>query len=113
MVMISGICVRTASLRRKFMAESIREACSKSPRFSLAERRSFVLGGFGMNRFPLMAVEPQHADGDARLAAHIGELLRRHRDRHRAALVPPDHLDRSEILHLDAGALEHAAVNTC
>src|ERR1019366_10047381 len=105
--------VFSASPRRKSMAFRICDALAKSYLYSFPADKpsSSRLGGSDILPFSFVACESQYAVCDAGFAAHIRELLRRHRNRHRPAFVAPERLDRTEIFHLDTGTLEHAAVD--
>src|ERR1035437_2778086 len=95
--MISSMFVFTASPRRKSIAFKICDALAKSyVYFSPAcKPSSSRLGGSDILVFSFVACESQYAVCDAGFAAHIRELLRRHRNRHRPAFVPPERLDRT------------------
>src|SRR5437867_4203641 len=110
---ISSMRVLTASPRRKSIASRICPAFVKSylygsPAHGFSFSRS---GGFRIFVFSFLFCESQYTLSNAGFAAHVRELLRRHRDRHRPAFVAADRLDRTEIFHLDAVPLEHAAVD--
>src|ERR1039458_9750755 len=108
--MTSSMRVFSASPRRKSIAFRICDALVKSyVYFSPASKPgSSRLGGSGILPFSFVACESQDAVCDAGFAAHIRELLRRHRNRHGPAFVAAERLDRPAILHLHAGTLAHA-----
>src|ERR1039457_3104682 len=104
--MISSMFVFTASARRKSIAFRICDALAKSyVYFSPAcKPSSSRLGGSDILLFSFVACESQDAVCDAGFAAHIRELLRRHRNRHRPASVAAARPHRAERIPTDTRA---------